>query len=144
MSEGAASLRLIAALLLVNRNGVAGESSPCDWVSFNRCSATLTCDTVAINRSSAAFNHAAGILTCRSRQLTLRSKLTAALLPLTISKHITASATLTRVADVFLLHFLKIKKNSISLHRNLEQYVSFLLQTVIRESGANPEQYQLL
>ena len=54
--RGAASLRLIAALLLVNRNGVAGESSPCDWVSFNRCSATLTCDPVAINRCSAAFN----------------------------------------------------------------------------------------
>ena len=53
--RGAASLRLIAALLLVNRNGVAGESSPCDWVSFNRCSATLTCDPVAINRCSAAL-----------------------------------------------------------------------------------------
>ena len=48
--RGAASLRLIAALLLVNRNGVAGESSLCDWVSFNRCSATLTCDLVAFNQ----------------------------------------------------------------------------------------------
>ena len=68
--RGAASLRLIAALLLVNRNGVAGESSPCDWVSFNRCSATLTCDPVAINRCSAAFNRGKATLTSESSQLT--------------------------------------------------------------------------
>ena len=64
--RGAASLRLIAALLLVNRNGVAGESSPCDWVSFNRCSATLTCDPVAINRCSAAFNLSSSQRSCSS------------------------------------------------------------------------------
>ncbi len=63
--RGAASLRLIAALLLVNRNGVAGESSPCDWVSFNRGEATLTSDTVAINRCSAAFNLSSSDLTKR-------------------------------------------------------------------------------
>ena len=50
ITVNAPAVRLIAALLLVNRNGVAGESSPCDWVSFNRGEATLTSDHVAINR----------------------------------------------------------------------------------------------
>ncbi|MEE0871657.1 MAG: hypothetical protein U0L52_09870, partial [Bacteroidaceae bacterium] len=51
------------ALLLVNRNGVAGESSPCDWVSFNRCSATLTCESSQLTCCSAAFNRGEATLT---------------------------------------------------------------------------------
>ena len=68
--RGAALLRLIAALLLVNRNGVAGESSPCDWLTPNRGEATLTSESSQLTCCSAAFNRGKATLTCESSQLT--------------------------------------------------------------------------
>ena len=73
--RGAASLRLIAALLLVNRNGVAGESSPCDWLPSNPSPLTaatqlLTCDSSQLTCYPAAFNRGKATLTCESSQLT--------------------------------------------------------------------------
>ena len=78
--RGAASLRLIAALLLVNRNGVAGESSPCDWLPSNPSPLTaatqlLTCESSQLTCCSAAFNRGSATLTCDPVAINRRHRL---------------------------------------------------------------------